>query len=100
MGKYPDSNREQTVPHSAALPIELYLPKIFLLIFRLIGIYHSIAKQSKAKQNKTKQSKVKQNIFTLRSSTAKVGRRSKKQKVKNHKLYNLYYMFLIKKYIK
>jgi hypothetical protein len=26
MGGYPDSNRELTVPHTVALPIELYLP--------------------------------------------------------------------------
>ena len=25
-GGYPDSNREPTVPHTVALPIELYLP--------------------------------------------------------------------------
>ena len=26
MGGYPDSNREHTVPHTVALPIELYPP--------------------------------------------------------------------------
>jgi hypothetical protein len=26
MGGYPGSNRELTVPHTVALPIELYLP--------------------------------------------------------------------------
>lgn len=26
MGGYPDSNRELTVPHTVALPVELYLP--------------------------------------------------------------------------
>ena len=28
MGEYPDLNREQTVPHTGALPIELYPPEI------------------------------------------------------------------------
>ena len=27
MGGYPESNREPSVPHTAALPIELYLPR-------------------------------------------------------------------------
>ena len=29
MGGYPDSNRELTVPHTVALPIELYPPSYF-----------------------------------------------------------------------
>jgi hypothetical protein len=28
MGGYPESNREHTVPHTAALPIELHPPKV------------------------------------------------------------------------
>jgi hypothetical protein len=31
MGRYLDLNKERTVPHSVILPIELYLPYIFML---------------------------------------------------------------------
>ena len=31
MGGYPDLNREPTVPHTVALPIELYPPLFFFL---------------------------------------------------------------------
>ena len=33
MGGYPDLNRELTVPHTVALPIELYPPKIIIILY-------------------------------------------------------------------
>ena len=32
MGGYPDLNREHIVPHTTVLPIELYPPKILVLL--------------------------------------------------------------------
>ena len=35
MGEYPDLNRKPTVPHTVALPIELYPPFFLLLMLFL-----------------------------------------------------------------
>jgi hypothetical protein len=38
MGGYPDLNREHIVPHTIALPIELYPPKIFHYIILYLEV--------------------------------------------------------------
>ena len=38
MGGYPDLNREHTVPHTIALPIELYPPNILNILYNYIFI--------------------------------------------------------------
>ena len=38
MGEYPDLNREHTVPHTVALPIELYPPLNFINLCKPLNI--------------------------------------------------------------
>jgi hypothetical protein len=40
MGGYPDLNRKHTVPHSVALPIELYPPTNYIYTYNAINKGH------------------------------------------------------------
>ena len=50
MGKYSDLNRELTVPHTVVLPIELYFPSVYIVVYKTYNIIYNLNKVKKNRQ--------------------------------------------------